>query len=301
MTVSASRLERHADRAAPGVGADDRTDLADDDLVGDSGRSIVDEFVDVGAVGMQHGEARIRPSYARPSRRGRRAPWTGPLLAALLDLAVDTSMIGLIASAVASSALALPIRPPFFRFSSVSSAPNTRVRRRQFAGERPMSSTSPPAAARRRTPGRSCRAPGTPCGCRRRGRRCVGDRSGGELGALHRRRQRTRQRHDDDAGRTARRSPPVRLLEPPRRRCGRRGRSGVAAIAQNSAVVSSTRSMNSSSPKRIERHDLDARARRSWGRSHALSVTMPTASCTIHGSDTLVVPRVSSSVYPAAR
>ncbi len=37
-------------------------------------------------------------------------------------------MIGLIASAEASSALAPPMRPPFFRFSRVSSAPHTLVR-----------------------------------------------------------------------------------------------------------------------------------------------------------------------------
>ena len=43
-------------------------------------------------------------------------------------------MIGLIDSAVASIALAPPMRPPFFRFSSVSRAPHSLVARRQRAG-----------------------------------------------------------------------------------------------------------------------------------------------------------------------
>ncbi len=57
-------------------------------------------------------------------------------------------MIGLIDNAVASSALAPPIRPPFLRFSNVSSAPNSLVRVTSSSA-RPATASGPaePAAA----------------------------------------------------------------------------------------------------------------------------------------------------------
>ena len=112
----------------------------------------------------------------------------------------------------------------------------------------------------------------------------VGDRPGGQLGALHRRRQRAGQRDDDDAGR-----------RPARRGAGRPARTGRAPVppstgsvgdaahrAQNSAVVSSSRSTSSSSPKRIVSGTISmpSRCTTSSGRSQALSVTMPTCPLT---------------------
>ena len=133
-------------------------------------------------------------------------------------------MIGLIASAVASSALALPIRPPFFRFSSVSSAPNTLVRDARSVASAAISSTSAPSAARRAQATAIVPSPRLTLRLSTHADDdLVGDRSGGELGALHRRRQRTRERHDDDAGRAVGRRPPVRGLERARRRRRRRG------------------------------------------------------------------------------
>ena len=49
------------DRAEAGVGADDGTDLADHDLVRVEGAELGDEFVDVIAVGVEHGEMFDRP------------------------------------------------------------------------------------------------------------------------------------------------------------------------------------------------------------------------------------------------
>ena len=73
----------------------------------------------------------------RPCRRGTPAPCVRVrCLPCCSTTPSATSMIGLIDSAVASSALALPMRPPFFRLSSVSRAPNTRVRATRSRGER---------------------------------------------------------------------------------------------------------------------------------------------------------------------
>ncbi len=58
-------------------------------------------------------------------------------------------MIGLIESAVASMAFALPMRPPFFRLSSVSSAPKTRVRATRSWASASMSSMLAPSRAAR--------------------------------------------------------------------------------------------------------------------------------------------------------
>ena len=167
----------------------------------------------------------IRPSYSRTlSTRKARALDRVRCLPPCSTLPSMTSMIGLIASAVASSALALPIRPPFFRFSSVSSAPNTRVRDARSVASAAISSTSPPPAARRAAgDGDHAETEGHAAAVDDAHGDLVGDRSGRDLGALHRRRQRTRQRHDDHAGRTVGGCSPVGGLERARRRCCRRG------------------------------------------------------------------------------
>ena len=150
---------------------------------------LVDERVDVAAVGVQHGEvlhaARGTP---RPCRRGRPAPCERVrCLPCCSTTPSATSMIGLIDSAVASSALALPMRPPLRRLSSVSRAPNTRVRATSSRACGSTASRSPPAAAALGA-GQGDRAEAE------RHRAAVddahvdavgGDGAGGQLGALH--------------------------------------------------------------------------------------------------------------------
>ena len=108
------------------------------------------------------------------------------------------------------------------------------------------------------------------------------DGAGGELGALHRRRQGAGDRDDEDAGGAPFGEAAVRLLEPARATgAAVDGSSGEAAQrAQNSAVVSSSRSVSSSSPKRMlsGTTSMPHFSTRSSGRSQELSVTMPIAS-----------------------
>ena len=187
-------------------------------------------------------------------------------------------MIGLIASAVARNALALPIRPPFLRFSSVSSAPKTRVRAARSTASASTSSIE--------------RALGGEAGAGQRDRAdahrhrpavddpdrdVVGDRPGGEFGALHGCRECARQRDDDDAGGALGEELAICLLELAGRRRGGLGQGVLlGARAQNSAVVSSSRSMNSSSPKRIDSGTTrtPCSATTSSGRSQDESVTI---------------------------
>ena len=233
---------------------------------------------------MQHGEARRSdPRTRAPCRRGRRAPWSGcAACRPRSTLPSTTSMIGLIASAVASIALAPPMRPPFFRFSSVSSAPNTRVRDGEVGGERgdlvdvaavggtagagdgDHAEPEGHAAAVDDADRRSRRPPIV-----RRARRSASSPTAHPTATRRRRRSR---RRPQLAGRPA--------SNCAGRRCGglRQRRRARAAFAQNSAVVSSTRSMNSSSPKRIVSGTISmpSSVAIDSGRSHALSVTMRT-------------------------
>ncbi len=86
----ASDVERDADRAAAGMGADDRADLADHDLAVVVGAEHLDELVDVAAVGVEHGEVAdpvlVLGDLVDEELECLRS---GALLAALLDLAVD--------------------------------------------------------------------------------------------------------------------------------------------------------------------------------------------------------------------
>ena len=105
----------------------------------------LDELVDVAAVGVEHGEV-VDPAVVlgdlvdEELERLRRVRCLPPCSTA----PSTTSMIGLIASAVASIALAPPMRPPFFRLSSVSSAPNTLVRAARSAASAATSSRLAP-------------------------------------------------------------------------------------------------------------------------------------------------------------
>ncbi len=107
---------------------DDGADVADDDLALDVGTQHLDELIDIATVGVQHVQV-VEPLTADTfSTRNARALLRVRCLPPCSTFPSRTSMIGLIASAEASNALAPPIRPPFFRLSSVSSAPHTRVR-----------------------------------------------------------------------------------------------------------------------------------------------------------------------------
>ena len=223
-------VEGDADGAAPGVGPDDRADVADDDVARVVRSQHVDELVDVAAVGVQHGEVLDRRrSSTSLSTRNASAFERVRCLPPCSTLPSRTSMIGLIASADASSALAPPMRPPFFRLSSVSSAPHTLVRVGQVAGARPTTSSrsAPRAASRAQSatimprPSVQLRLSTTVTGT------SVGHVPGGQLGALHGGRQRGAERDDDDAGgapRSASRA--VRGLELAGRRCRRLGQVG---------------------------------------------------------------------------
>ena len=116
----------------------------------------------------------MRPGTAPPCRRGRPAPWTRVrCLPYCSTTPFATSMIGLIASAVASSALALPMRPPFFEVLE-------RVERAEHPGAGDESSRATASTARELAAGRGglgharaiVRARARPCGCRRPTRRC---------------------------------------------------------------------------------------------------------------------------------
>ena len=109
---------------------------------------------------------------------------------------------------------------PFFMLSSVSSAPNTLVRDAGRA-DSGTSSTSAPLAARR-AGGREVPSRGPSAAVDER-TVPVGDRSGGDLGTLHRRRERTRQRDHDNPGRPIGSRPTVCRLERSRWRRRRLG------------------------------------------------------------------------------
>ena len=109
----------------------------------------------------------------------------------------------------------------------------------------------------------------------------AGDVAGGQLGALHRRRQGAGERDDDDArSRRARRGGGRPARSGPVTGAAVDGSSGDAAQrAQNSAVVSCSRSTSSSSPKRMLSGTISMPhvPARSSGRSQELSVTTPMA------------------------
>ena len=190
-----------------------------------------------------------------------------------------TSMMGLIESTEASSALAPPIRPPFFRFSRVSRAPQTLLRDGHVAGGRRD-------LVERRAVG------GQPGGGDGDHALAEGDRAGVD----HPHRQSRRPRRWRRVGRSASSpraqpdratttmpvapsaaQPAVRRLEQPGRRCRGLGQDRRAAQRrQNSSGVRSRRSTNSSSPKRMVSGTISIPSSRavSSGRSQALSVTM---------------------------
>ena len=121
----ASRQVAHADHARPAVGADHRADLPDaDGLAWVAGGDHVEEDVDVGGLAVQDARA------ARPSARRRacRASTRGPAGGCAAcrpprPRRRRCGSVGFTDSIEPSSALALPMRPPFLRLSSVSSAP----------------------------------------------------------------------------------------------------------------------------------------------------------------------------------
>ena len=136
--LSASRLEGEADGAAAGVRTDDRTDLTDEDLARVVRRAPCRRTARC---------RRSRPASRPGSRRRRSSAACRPgsasafvaraLRAALLrPCRCAPRRCGLIDSTDASIALAPPMRPPFFRLSSVSSAPHTFVRSARSAGHR---------------------------------------------------------------------------------------------------------------------------------------------------------------------
>ena len=111
---------------------------------------MLDEAVDVGAVGMRPRRGSRWPRTTAPSRRGTRAPCSRVrCLPPFLHLAVAHLDDRLDRQNGGSSALAPPIRPPFFRLSSVSSAPQTFVRAASECTAATTSSCPAPAAARR--------------------------------------------------------------------------------------------------------------------------------------------------------
>ena len=129
---SADDLERHSDDAGPGVGADDRSDHAGDDVVAREDR--VEQ-----RRGARRGRARCRASTARcsifPSAAFAASSFSAfervRTLPASSTMPSRTSITGLIDSTVPSSARALPTRPPRLRNSSVSSVAKSLVRSRR--------------------------------------------------------------------------------------------------------------------------------------------------------------------------
>ena len=191
-------------------------------------------------------------------------------------------MIGLIDSIEPSMACAPPMRPPLRRYSSVSSAANTCSRcaarldlahdlverRRRRARGAPRASTRLPM----------------PIDALSESMISIGGRAverlGRDLRRLHRRRQPRRQVDADDRRRRRRRSGAG--TSPRTRRPTAPTVSGstddAASSRQNASTLSSLRSTNSRSPKRIVSGttSMPSSSQIGSGRSHALSVTMRT-------------------------
>ncbi len=253
-------LEGDADRAASGVGADDRADLADDDVAVGQRAQRVDEGVDVVAVGVEHGEVIHAPAVGGDlldEERQRLAP--RPLLAVLLDDAVadlddrlDRQRRGEQRLGVADAAALAQV------VERVEGAEDARPGD-EVAGE--LLDRVEAVA------GRS--AFGARQGDRaepQRHRAGVDDPdvdalggAGGELGALQCRREGARQGDGDDAGRPAVDEAPVRLLEAARRRRGRRrqlrrgGAAGPELVGAQLLAIDQLLVAEADA----ERHDLD--------------------------------------------
>ena len=178
---------------------------------------LVDERVDVAAVGVEHGEVLDAPLRTTPtlSTRKARALVRVRCLPCCSTTPSATSMIGLIDSAVASSALALPMRPPFLQVvERVERAEHARAVDELagvpldgvevVAGGGPLGAGQGDRAEPERDGAAVDDADVEPVG---------GDGAGGQLGALHRRRQRAGERDDDDARRRRVGEAAVGLLE----------------------------------------------------------------------------------------